>query len=418
MSADLTTVVSAFARLTSASIVNDVHRRDRSGAEQLVRAAAVVNGLVESVRLRAVARLHDLADAGGGFDPDQQTAAAGRTSRRSAARSGKRAATARQFPQLGAALERGDVSGEHLDAVAQAMAKLDPAERELLAVEADWIQRVAERCTPDDLAAALRRKIGELMQARAVDLLERQKRAVTARTWTDRDTGMVHLRAELDPEAGAAVIAALRRRGDSLFRERVPDTCPTDERKHDHLTGLSLIDLLTRPRQPAAGAMCSCPVGELVVIIDADTLVNGAHAGSRVEVVGGVTLPVEAIQRRACLAAMVPVVMGADGVPLYVGRTYRLATPAQRRALQAMQATCSFPGCSVPADRCTPHHIKRWNWYGPTDLDNLTLLCSRHHHLVHEGRWRLERDPTTWNLTFTSPDGVQHERPPPFAVAV
>ena len=276
---DLTMVVPAFTRLTSAAVVDDVDQRDRAQVEQLVRDAALVTGLIQVVRLKAVARLHDLADAGGGFDPDQQTASASRSSRRSATRTGTRAKTARQFPRLGEALGEGSVSDEHLDVVAQAMARLEPEERALLAAEQSWVRRIAERCSPDELASALRRRIGDLIQTRAVDLLERQKRAVSARSWTDRDTGMVHLRAELDPESGAGVIAALAKRTNTLFRERVPDTCPTDERKHDHLTGLALIDLITRQGGDRArgAAPCGCPAGEILVIIDAETLVGGVH---------------------------------------------------------------------------------------------------------------------------------------------
>lgn len=44
---------------------------------------------------------------------------------------------------------------------------------------------------------------------------------------------------------------------------------------------------------------------------------------------------------------------------------------------------CSFPGCDRPPSWCQAHHIRHWIDGGVTDIDNLTLLCERHHHVVH-----------------------------------
>ena len=79
----------------------------------------------------------------------------------------------------------------------------------------------------------------------------------------------------------------------------------------------------------------------------------------------------------------------------------------QRRALRAMYRTCGYPGCDVSFDRCDIHHVIEWLRHGSTDLDNLLPLCSRHHHLVHEGHWRITLD-THRVLTVHRPDGTQH----------
>ncbi len=69
-----------------------------------------------------------------------------------------------------------------------------------------------------------------------------------------------------------------------------------------------------------------------------------------------------------------------------------------------VERTCGFGGCDVPFDRCEMHHIVPWEHGGSTDLDNLIPLCSRHHHVVHEGDWTLElSDDRT--LTVRQPDG-------------
>ena len=102
-----------------------------------------------------------------------------------------------------------------------------------------------------------------------------------------------------------------------------------------------------------------------------------------------------------------------DGVVLDVGRTRRLATRAQRRALRVMHPTCAIPGCQVPFDRCQPHHIHWWRHGGTTDLDNLVPLCARDHHRVHDHGWQLHLDPTTRHLTVTLPDGTVMSHAPP-----
>ena len=125
------------------------------------------------------------------------------------------------------------------------------------------------------------------------------------------------------------------------------------------------------------------------VLIDLDTLRDGLHDHSVCETSTGEPVPVATIRRLCCDADIIPVVLDGDGVALDVGRAKRVATREQRRALRAMYRTCAHPGCSVGFDDCDIHHVNPWTPTGLTDLDNLLPLCSRHHHLVHEGGWTL-----------------------------
>jgi len=93
---------------------------------------------------------------------------------------------------------------------------------------------------------------------------------------------------------------------------------------------------------------------------------------------------------------------GADGSVLDVGRRTRTIPTPIRRGLTARDARCSFPGCT--ARRCDAHHITHWADGGATSLDNLMLLCRRHHTLVHEGRIAIERDACE-RPRFVRPDG-------------
>jgi Domain of unknown function (DUF222) len=155
---------------------------------------------------------------------------------------------------------------------------------------------------------------------------------------------------------------------------------------------------------------------EITVVIDLKTLLDAAHAKSRVDVSGGVTLPVETIRRMACYADIVPAVLGTNGVVLDLGRSTRLASAHQRRALRVMYSHCAVGNCDVTFDHCTMHHVSYWRHGGRSDIGNMLPLCSKHHHLAHEGGWKfhLDHDRT---LFITKPDGSQQTHPPPLARA-
>jgi hypothetical protein len=91
------------------------------------------------------------------------------------------------------------------------------------------------------------------------------------------------------------------------------------------------------------------------------------------------------------------------------GRRFRTVPPRLRQALEIRDRHCAFPGCRIGIGWCEAHHILEWEHGGETNLDNLTLLCSRHHHAVHEGGWTIATNPgidpgcPTW-LSFEPPD--------------
>jgi hypothetical protein len=96
----------------------------------------------------------------------------------------------------------------------------------------------------------------------------------------------------------------------------------------------------------------------------------------------GPALAPETAERLACDASLVELVE-RDGVPLSVGRKTRTIRPAIRRALEARDRRCCFPGCENKRF-LHAHHIRHWVRGGETKLDNLLLLCPRHHRFVHE----------------------------------
>ena len=404
MSQGTAEIVRLFAQVVAAGITLDV--AEPAVLEQTLRDCARSAAFIESVRLRAIARLDQHVTV----DTNQTIITTSHGSKRQAETAQKRADAVARMPALANALASGSIAADHVDAVAQTLSRMEPADREKLAAEAEWITATAARTTPEQLTKTLQRRARELSTEDGTGLLERQRRNTYLRFWTDPESGMVCIRGEFDPETGARLVGRIRNAAETLFHDRVPDTCPLDERKNDHLRALALVHLTE-----GTGGRSGRP--DLTVVIDLETLLNGTHPQTRVEADGGVTLPVETIRRMACFANIIPAVLGTNGVLLDLGRSQRLATPHQRRALRVMYQTCAISGCGVAFEHCTPHHVSYWRNGGGTDIGNLLPLCSRHHHLAHEGGWQLTLDPESRALTVIKPDGTRQIHPPPLARA-
>ena len=121
------------------------------------------------------------------------------------------------------------------------------------------------------------------------------------------------------------------------------------------------------------------------------------------------------VRRLACDATLVVALDDDVGHTMYEGRARRDPTPTQRRELWRRDRHCRFPGCAN-ATFVNPHHIRWWRRdRGPTDLDNMALLCEHHHHLVHSKQWRLSGDANA-ELSFVGPNGTGDDLAPLAAV--
>src|SRR6266540_3096448 len=113
---------------------------------------------------------------------------------------------------------------------------------------------------------------------------------------------------------------------------------------------------------------------------------------------------------------LLPPPLGAPAELLDLGRATRVISPALRRALAVRDGGCAAPGCDRPPPWTDAHHLVHWLHGGPTSLDNLVLLCRTHHRAVHEGGWRLGRDPASGQVTLAPPTRhYANQRPPPAA---
>lgn len=218
-------------------------------------------------------------------------------------------------------------------------------------------------------------------------------------TWRD-DEAFLHLEGMFPPEQAAALENALRQRAEQVeVEEGLVD--PRGARLAD-----AFVELATGGGEEAAPET-------LVVHADAEVLAGAEQNEDPrlAETEGGDRLHDEAIRRIAC-DAKVEWVLESDGRPVGIGRQGRAVPPRILRLLRHRdRGRCRFPGCGRRS-WLKAHHLWHWGKGGPTDLDNLVLLCHTHHRLVHEGGWRTTGDPNQ-ELEFIRPNGRTLRREPP-----
>lgn len=229
------------------------------------------------------------------------------------------------------------------------------------------------------------------------------------------DDGMVVLRARLTAEQGAVVQRALEAAADRLFQEsrratapdRVEEEVTLDQRRADALALMAEAALNADPDRGSAG-------DHYQVVLHVEAAASPARTEllpPTVELADGpISVSAETSRRLACDASVVVIHEAADGPILDVGRKTRTIPAPIRRALTARDTRCRFPGCN--ARRCDAHHIDHWADGGATTLDNLLLVCRRHHRLLHEGGFSVERT-ERGEVVFRRPDGRPIEASPP-----
>ena len=222
------------------------------------------------------------------------------------------------------------------------------------------------------------------------------------------EDGSLCIRGRLTPEDGALFLKALE-----AGREAIRERCGGHDQGAQGGSAepgpprrVNDADALMQVAEAAlAGDRGVRSAGErhqVVVHVDAEAL-GGDEEQGHCRLDDGPAIPAETARRLACEASLVAMLHGAKGT-LDVGRKTRAIPPSLRRALQARdEGHCRFPGCEnrrwVDA-----HHIQHWARGGETKLDNLVLLCTHHHRLLHEGGFGVCRQ-GDGRLVFRRPDG-------------
>ena len=138
-------------------------------------------------------------------------------------------------------------------------------------------------------------------------------------------------------------------------------------------------DTDTEPRDSAESPESSGGAHLVMVHVDESALRGKGGASD---------LPIRTVKRLLCDGSAAGVVENGNGEPLSIGRKSRTVPRAIRRALDARDRTCRYPGCSHTR-WLDAHHIEHWTEGGETSLGNLVLLCTRHHRLMHEGGFQM-----------------------------
>ena len=311
----------------------------------------------------------------------------------------ERGRTLTVLPAIEAAMSAGDVSAAHVDVATRALRQVDEKHRRELASIIDGLVGDARSLPANEFERRLKAEVRRLQG----DDSARQKRSIRWRSWVERISGMFRGDFACDSLNAVKIDKRIQDEVDRLFAERVPDECPDDPvEKQKYLAGLAVISLLL-----GNGAGVGKP--ELVVVVDATQV--DADGKPTVDWGLPVDLP-EDVLRDVAARAKTHVVAVWPPADLDLGRRQRLASAAQRRALRALYPRCAIPGCDVRFSRLRMHHVWWWEHGGPTDLDNLLPICSRHHHAVHDQGWQLKLLPDR-TLEVTMPDGTTMETGPP-----
>lgn len=299
------------------------------------------------------------------------------------------------LPKSTRAVEDGEIGFAHLSLIARtanavASSKSGQPFDEALLLEAaressvgrlwHYCQHVRHAADPEGVAAE---------QANAVEW-----RRLNLKSCED---GSYTLDGWLDSVGGAAVRTAL----EPLARLAGPE----DDRSRERRLADALVEMSNHALDAGALPKRGGQRPHVQVTTSLETLrgLVGSAAGEM-----EFTMPISAqtVQRLACDSSITRVVLGSESVVIDVGRARRVVSGTTRRALDARDRRCQWPGCDRPPSWSAAHHVVHWARGGDTNLSNLVLLCHRHHWLAHEGRWQLVRTDDGRLLTIPPNPGL------------
>ena len=331
--------------------------------------------------------------------PERELVAHGGLTSREAREVVSRGLVTEVAPEMGAVLAAGDTTAAHVDALGRGL-KIAGAERDAFMAHLPELVEASTTMTASQFDQLVKETAKSVVTDDGLSTFERQKRETFFKMRTEAD-GCLSVSGKFDPISASILKSKIGRLVETMFHsgdKEVPvDVMPWIE-PNDHRQAQALIALVNGANESVSDVPARA---EIVVHVDLETLQHGLHAGGTCRTALGADLPVDTVRRLACEAEILPVVLDGRSVPIDVGRSKRLATVHQRRALEAIHPTCAIPDCEVIFDHCNVHHIEYWENGGATDLNNMIPLCSRHHHAAHEGGWKLKLNPETRELSIT-----------------
>jgi hypothetical protein len=317
------------------------------------------------------------------------------------------------FPRVQAELSRGELGVECAAVITAECAQL--AKRGIepgLIAEAEQQLVAAARnplLTVDDVPL-LAVRIRESLDPDGLEPRAEAQNEARSFTLARASDGMFRGRVALPPEDGALWLGALQamispRTAPRFVSEDefVEQTVTADTRTTAQKMADAATELIARAAAAADMPHLAGSTTTVNVHVTLADLENGRGPGW----IDGIDepVPMSTVERLRCHSPQVVTVFGRHGEVLHHGKTRRLFTPAQNRALAARDGGCVWPGCERPPSGCETHHVEEWKSPahppGRTDVDNGVLLCRFHHARIHKPAWRL-----------TMRHGVPHIVPP------
>ena len=360
-----------------------VGRVDEKGlSDDALRSHLKVLGRAESrltaMRSRALAELsrrHSTADAQRMVRDELQA------SKREAKRDVETAARLAELPATSEALESGEIPQGHARLIARASSE-SPIDEELL-VEAAGTESF------DEFARTVKRHQQDRADDDGQALLDRQRSNRKARIFESSESGMFVLTGEFDQITGARIATALTAKERQLWHREDPKARATPQQRMAD----ALAELIC---EPASGRSAGT---DLLVIADFDVLKQQLD---NPRLADGSPIPIVELHRLALEANLLPSIFDTKAQDMWLGRRQRTASEAQRVALIARDQHCI--GCGANPLWCRAHHIIWWSKNGPTDLENLALVCDDCHHKIHDDGWQVNRDPDTGKFHLKPPN--------------
>lgn len=305
---------------------------------------------------------------------------------------------------VGDALRAGRISTEQAAAIATGLEHLpDRLDRSQVEAVAEHLVQLADEFNPP----ALRRLVHHAVAVVAPEVVAEHDRASLERAERSQHRNR-HVGWKTDPEDGGLRFwGKLDAVNGELFKQHLA-ALASGQRCADAAMGVettpgqaladSLMLCLTHHAGCAGGPVKGGDHTRVVVTLDHDALRAALGAASLVESDELVTAA--QVRHLACSAGLLPLVLDGESLPLDLGRSQRLFTPAQRVVLAVRDRGCSFPGCDRPPSDCEAHHGRDpWWRSGRTDVADGVLVCPHHHHLVEpnpnlpdERNWLIDFD--------------------------
>lgn len=236
--------------------------------------------------------------------------------------------------------------------------------------------------------------ISEAAEARALEVEERRAEEALNLSFIPSPEGLVGV-TEVRFRAPDAVVGRLRTYLEAITAPRAAALTPEDvraaafeRRPYSRRMGEAfcvLLEALNPGKLPMHGGtattvMVTIPLADLCKELGAASISTGTD--------GDLRITAREARRLACTASIIPVVLGGQSEILDLGRSSRLFTAAQHRAMALRDRTCRAEGCTVPAAWCEAHHFEApWSRGGKTDLDDGRLFCRWHHQRAHDDRY-------------------------------